>query len=340
MATYTDIEGQGKLTTTTLGTGTQTITITPPTGQLGSTYFTLEAIRNADGEYDSTSPVLAGVFGNFNGISTLVSDTHKFSAVVEEGGGYFNYTPNSTIEAGEAYVRGTGGITVLIDADGVAGPLFYYDPATSYSGTGTILTDLSGNNRNALIAGAPAYTSGEGGYFTMVDDYIRTIDLQSLITAVDESHTTEAWIYPTANGVVVSYQGETTPPAGYHFSAIELVSGQVEFGLWNGTDISSTGGTGALTLNAWHQVVLTYDGTTCRGYIDGALAGSVAVNFDSPMDDATPVFMMYFGISDTTSQGDGSYFDGRMGVIRVYNRALTATEIEQNFEADRDIYGI
>lgn len=33
-------------------------------------------------------------------------------------------------------------------------------------------------------------------------------------------------------------------------------------------------------------------------------------------------------------------FDGRMGVIRVYNRALTSTEIEQNFEADRDIYGV
>lgn len=114
MATYTDIEGQGKLTTATIGTGAHTITITPPTNQIGDTYFTLEAIRNADGFYDSTSPILAGVFGSFSRVSTIVSDTYKFSVVVEEGGGSFTYTPNSSIAIGEAYVRGTGGVTASI----------------------------------------------------------------------------------------------------------------------------------------------------------------------------------------------------------------------------------
>jgi hypothetical protein len=155
--------------------------------------------------------------------------------------------------------------------------------------------------------------------------------------------------YPYARGyaqrgvfVIASYQGNPYS-TGYHFSAIDLVSGQVEFGLWDGTTITSTGPTGALTLNAWHQVVLTYngDGFPVRGYIDGVLVSSTAnMNWDSPMDDSAPSFYIAFGAADITNQGDGSYFDGRMGIIRMYNRALTATEVLQNFENDRDQYGI
>lgn len=336
-STYTpsELEGQGTpLKENPNGGSTYTITITNKNLD-GTGYLFMESTT------PTATPPFSGSIWSGSGALGEVYDNYTQGINILKGGATeILWTPLNDIVGSQVYIKATGNIGATIDADGVSGPLFYYDPATSYSGTGTTLTDLSGNNRNALIAGSPAYTSGEGGYFTMANDYIRTVDLDALITVADESHTTEAWIYPTANGVIVSYQGETTPSAGYHFSAIELVSGQVEFGLWNGISITSTGGTGALTLNAWHQVVLTYDGTTCRGYIDGALAGSVAVNFDSPMNDASPVFMMYFGISDITNQGDGSYFDGRMGVIRVYNRALTSTEIEQNYEADRDIYGV
>lgn len=209
--------------------------------------------------------------------------------------------------------------------------LLYYDAGiqTSYSGTGTSIIDITRNGRNGTIAGSPNWNSK--GWFDFSNDYITTSDLDQVITAAAEDHSVEVWIYPTNNGVIVSYQGTDTPSAGYHFSAIELVSGQVEFGLWNGSAITSTGGTGALTLNAWHQVVLTYDKTTCRGYVDGELVGSVNVNFDSPMNDAEARFLMRFGISDVTSQGNGTYFDGRMAIMKVYGRALTDAEVVQNY---------
>ena len=113
MATYTNIEGQGKLTTAPIA-GSTTITITPPASLTGDSYFTLEATRNTNGFYGSTSPKLAGIFSNLNGVSNIVSDTYKFSAVIEEGGGSFDYTPTSTISIGDAYVRGTGDISVDI----------------------------------------------------------------------------------------------------------------------------------------------------------------------------------------------------------------------------------
>lgn len=251
------------------------------------------------------------------------------------------WTPAIDVIGSNVYIKATGGIGVAIDGVEASSPIFYYDPATSYSGTGTVLTDLSGNNRNATIAGSPPYTSGVGGYFTFSNDYIRTVNLSSLVTTGDEAHSVEVWIYPTNNGVIASYLGSTTIDDNYHFSAIELVSGQVEFGLWAPT-IVSTGGTGALAFNQWHQVVLTYNGhgSPVKGYVDGALAGQTAnMNWDSPMDGGDP-FYIAFGALDSTDQGNGTYFDGRMGVIRMYDKALSAGEVLQNYNVTKGQYGL
>jgi hypothetical protein len=209
---------------------------------------------------------------------------------------------------------------------------------SDYSGSGTSLPDSSGNSRTATIVGSPTHT---GNYFTFdgTNDYFITPNIETPLSG--ENHTTECWVYPTNNGIIVTYVGQTNPFTNYHHSAIEIVSGNLEFGLWNGSGITSTGATSAISNNAWHQVVLTYDGTTCRGYLDGSLAGSVAVSWDSPHDglgaEGTD-FHMAFGAADITNQGDGTYYNGRMGLQRIYNRALSAEEIVNNFNATRLYY--
>ena len=205
--------------------------------------------------------------------------------------------------------------------------LLYYDASifASYSGSGSTINDLSKNNRNGTIVGSPSWNSP--GYFTFSNDYIITPDLDQVITIGDE--------------VIASHLGQSTVDAGFHNSIIELVSGQVEFGLWTGAGITSTGGTGALSFNEWHQLVLTYGGhgTPVKGYIDGVLVGQTAnVNFSSPMDNLASEFRIAFGALDGTSQGDGSYFDGRFGIARVYGRALTDAEIVQNYRRNTGYY--
>ena len=218
--------------------------------------------------------------------------------------------------------------------------LLYYDAGifASYSGSGSTINDLSKNNRHGTIVGSPAWTSN---YFTFSNDHIITPDLDQVVTIGDEAHSVEVWVYPTGNGVIASHLGQSAIDSGYHNSIIELVSGQVEFGLWNGTSITSTGPTGALTLNQWHQIVLTYNGhgSPVKGYIDSVLVGQTAnVNFNSPMDNSYSEFRIAFGAEDSTSQGDGSYFDGRFGIARVYGRALTDAEILQNYRRNVGYY--
>jgi hypothetical protein len=200
---------------------------------------------------------------------------------------------------------------------------------SSYSGSGTTIYDISGNNRNGTITNSPTWTSN---YFTFSDDYVTTPDLGSVIPASNEVHSVELWVYPTNNGVLIQYNGQPTPDILYHFSAIEIVGGNLEVGLWNGTAIASTGNIGAVSFDQWHQIVLTYNGSVCKGYIDGVYKGSVNVTWDSPMNDSFP-FYMNFGYRDATSQGDGTDFNGRFGIMRVYNTALTDAQVLSNYDS-------
>jgi hypothetical protein len=206
----------------------------------------------------------------------------------------------------------------------------------SYSGSGTTIYDISGNNRNGTITGSPTWT---GNYFTFSDDYVTTPNLSSAIPS-NEVHSVELWVYPTDNGVLVQYNDTTSPNSGYHFAAIEIVGGNLEVGLWGGPPLVSTGNIGAVSFNQWHQIVLTYNGSVCRGYIDGVYKGSVNVSWTSPMNYSYPLFHMNFGYRTITNQGDGTDFNGRFGIIRVYNIALTDAQVLSNYNSTLPTLGL
>jgi hypothetical protein len=229
---------------------------------------------------------------------------------------------------------GNGGFLAVTTPDIsiiTANLILEYD-SINYSGTGTTITDSSGNGRNGTISGNPSY---DGDYFTFVNDYLYTPDLDSILTGSNPPHSVEVWAYPTNNGVLVSYTSDTDPTLNYHFSAIELVNNRPEFGLWTGTLTSTNTQASTIQLNQWHQFVLTYDGSNLRGYINGSLVASLtSINFETPFEEGgRPGFIMHFGPSDVTNQGDGTFFDGKFGIMRIYDKELTDVEVLQNYNA-------
>jgi adhesin HecA-like repeat protein len=115
MASYTSnrLYGAGApIEALTSGT-TYTFTIASPA--TGSSYFTLETVRNPLGFYSSTSATTArGTFGSLTNVTGLVSSSYIFSVVVQPGGGSFTFTPAANVAASGSFLRGTGGISLTI----------------------------------------------------------------------------------------------------------------------------------------------------------------------------------------------------------------------------------
>lgn len=230
----------------------------------------------------------------------------------------------------------------------VSGMLFYYDPGntSSYNGSGTVLSDLSGNGNDATIFGGPSYTSGNGGYFSFdgTDDHILS---PNIYDGSNENHTVEVWVYLTSvNECLWSDNGQSTPLGGYHFAGSQVLQvgpfQQVISALWGGTATSrGVNGSGSL-LNGWNQVVRVYNGTTITPYLNGVVGSTETVSFDSPYDDGLTDWYLAFGHEDTTTYNGtaANFFSGRYGVIRYYNTTLNSSQILQNFNSDRSKYGL
>lgn len=239
------------------------------------------------------------------------------------------------------------GVTV-VDAQIVTSGLVYYIDAgrsTSYSGSGTSINNIAGTAPGAsTLANGPTYTSaGVSSYFSF-NGSTQTVYTPNLITLfnspVNNNLTLEAWVYTTSdNGVVVSEQGASPINSGWHDSQIEIVSGNLRVGVWTPSGIAPLT-VGAVTRNQWQQYVLTYNAatTTLRGYINGSTTASQSVVRDSPQEGFASELYYPLMYQDPTSLGDGSSLAGQWSIFRVYNRALTAAEVLQNYQADSGRY--
>lgn len=237
----------------------------------------------------------------------------------------------------------------------VEGAYFYYDPSVSYSGTGTTLTDLSGNGRNAIISGSPSYTPAIGptppteeigGYFTFdgTNDYIISPNAYNL---GNKNHTVEIWLRPSVVDVNLwADTGTTVPGASYHAAGAQLLQvgpfQQYITNVWTDSGLQRVvAGAGSFT-NNWRQVVRTYSGTTLTGYVNGVAGSPSSVTWQAPWQSVANSWYMLFGAQDTTTYNSSTanYLSGRVGVIRFYNRALTAAEVLQNYDVTKTQYGL
>ena len=207
----------------------------------------------------------------------------------------------------------------------------------------TTLEDQTANGNDATLVGT---VWNEANYFVLdgTDDYIRSPNLYSDIGNPD-TFSAEVWVYPTDYGVVLSVTNSATPIVAYHFSAMEFTNSGgkplPEFGLWNGTGITSDTGT-TLEFNTWYNMAITYNASTntMKGYVNGSQVATASVNYDSPHDDGNTTQHLLFGANDSTNMGDGTYYNGRIGDIRVYNTELSAAQITSNYNNTKVKYGL
>jgi len=104
-------------------------------------------------------------------------------------------------------------------------------------------------------------------------------------------------------------------------------------GVWmlsNGSAAYLLGG-GTFTQGQWYHIVGTYDGTTQRLYVNGSQVNSAALSITLKQSSKE---LMIGGYST------GVYSNNSIALPRIYNRALTATEVSRNYNADRSKFGL
>jgi hypothetical protein len=224
-------------------------------------------------------------------------------------------------EAGESIV--TDGLIFRVDAGDSA----------SYPGTGATWTDVINGNNGTILNGT-AYNSAQGGYFEFdgVDDKVdfgQPAILESFPMSID------VWFYSASAGDAIITKGITRQSANLRDWDL--------FG--NGSNLifaASDGGSYPLilsdtypSLNTWHHLNVSWDGTTdvngAKIYLDGALFTQGA----SASTTYATAHNIFAGGNRT-----GYYLDGRISMIKMYDKVLSAAEALQNYNASKDRYGL
>ena len=132
--------------------------------------------------------------------------------------------------------------------------------------------------------------------------------------------TLEAWVNPTASAGWQAVIVKERDQAGLSYALYSSSDSGLPDGTVNvGTDVSVLA-TSPLPSNTWSHLALTYDGTTLRIFVNGRLASAQPANGLL----ATAGTPLRIG-------GDsiwGEYFSGLIDEVRIYNRPLTANEIQ------------
>ncbi len=189
-------------------------------------------------------------------------------------------------------------------------------------GSGTVLHDSSGNGNNGTITNATWSTAGKYG------DALSFNGTSALVTIPDSTSlhlttgmTLEAWVDPSAVSSVwrdVIYKGNDN----YFLEATSTQSKVPAAGATLGSSDVATYGTAALTANTWAFLTETYNGSTLALYVNGTQVSSLAETGNI----ATSTNSLQIG-------GDsiyGQFFAGLIDNVRIYNTALTQSQIQSD----------
>ncbi len=193
-------------------------------------------------------------------------------------------------------------------------------------GSGATTADSSGLGNNGTLENGAAWTSGVSGSAASFNGTGADVHVPG--TSVLEPASTvsvAAWV---RTGVSTS-AGEDAVSMGDNYTLRVLSDGNVCFQFWNGTSWTPLDTTGVNVLdNNWHHLAGVKSPSGMTVYVDGVLKASSAVSSQIYYTLGTD---LYIG-----TQGNGSiyhYFNGIVDEVRIYNTALSATDVQSIFAA-------
>jgi hypothetical protein len=215
--------------------------------------------------------------------------------------------------------------------------VLHYNPkiSESYPGTGTTLTDLTGNGMNGTMSNI-TYSNSVFS-FNGTNSQVSIPD-NAIIEPGSGSWTIEVWMKPkNITGTVIGKY--SNGGAGTNISyALRLIGGNaIRADFSNGSGVITTDNY-LIRANNWVHMVYVWDRTNnfIYTYANGVLRQSKAnASVTSILNTSTNLFLGSYNGGEFSQ-----YFDGELGIVRLYKKALSATEVLKNYDANKGDYGI
>lgn len=209
----------------------------------------------------------------------------------------------------------TDGLVLCLDAANIK----------SYPGSGTTISDVSGNGRSGTLQNGIS-ASNSVLTFDGTNDYV-SISANSL------------WGFPGQGGTIIVWSKRTSGTGwviGYQKGGWEgylIGTGSIDYSGQSGSNDFNAGF--SVTNNVWYMITFVVDRT--GGFYYFYRNNATLINSKAISHPALTATQLYLGARGDVPDG---FFNGQVGNFMFYNRALTAAEIQQNFNATRGRYGI
>ena len=207
----------------------------------------------------------------------------------------------------------------------------------SYPGTGTTWTDLSGNGYNGTLTDGPTYSSSNGGNIVF-DGTNDVASFGNILNIGLSSWTMSCWVKFNSVSGLAGIIGKTSYRGYVGRYSINLEGGNLLAFFQPDINYIITTPVAPYLDNKFHNLVMTINRTSMAYfYVDGISVGTpLNVSSTSNINLNTSTDNFYIG---SYGNGDGQsplyFLNGNVSQASIYNRALTAAEVLQNYNTLR-----
>ena len=221
----------------------------------------------------------------------------------------------------------TSGLTLMLDAG--------YIP--SYPRTGTTWNDLSGNGNNGTLVNGPSFNPADGGsiVFDGTDDYA-VVSSFSQLPIGSNARTVNMWFKTNTttwqdNVNNMFFYGATN--TGNSFGIDFRVYPAMEFYSWGGAGRDIIFNT-TFPQTGWSNLTVVYNGTTTLNIYENS------INTQNATINVLNTISSNVWIGSINPSFNPWYYDGGIANIQIYDRALSSSEVLQNYNAYKSRFGL
>lgn len=301
--------------------------------------FSFDYLVTGATTYPSTSTLLADIeiyggsalYGNVVAANSLQNVWQRAS---------FTVGPTSAAGTQAMFLYPGGCGTRLADS----GTIYYRNPKVEWTNTDTgnstfsstsnigLWYDLSGNGYNGTLNGPTSNVSNKGNLlFDGSDDYV---SITNFLGHQTNTGTIISWAYPS----IITSGDRYLVGAGGSLTVGATRAIRIYNGYWStvsyGSSTEDYNSIAAATLNTWQHVAFVWNLTTVNFYLNGTLYSVTRSGMITPSSTTFSV-----GCPPWSPLGSNSW-NGRIANVHLYNRALSTSEISQNYEATKTRFGL